>query len=50
MASELGGETGKTAITEANKSGNAAVKNAKEEVNLSNYDKTTTAGGKSGGS
>lgn len=50
MASELGGETGKTAITEANKSGNAAVKNAKEEVNLSNYDKTATAGGKSGGS
>jgi Flp pilus assembly pilin Flp len=49
MASELGGETGKTAITEANKSGKAAVKNAKEEVNLSNYDKTATAGGKSGG-
>ncbi|WP_339897264.1 pilus assembly protein [uncultured Gilvimarinus sp.] len=49
MASELGGEPGDDAITEANNAGKAAVTTAKKEVNLSNYNETATEGGKSGG-
>lgn len=42
MASELGGTSGESAVTRANKSGQDAVTLVNQDINLGNYHKTAT--------